>query len=708
MNKSIIKENLRQTFISEATTPGISVTDKVKKDSAKVNKDGLKAYSKEIKAKEDKDTKSMAKNKFNYDDKFEKTYHDEMEIMNGQEMIQYDSKPDNQFVERVKQGIEGSSTMGNEDKIGNAEAAWGASSDEFGKDLIKRIKSSTKKRSEQTPTLNLRGRDIQAELEDTGHKPYAIEESVKEMATPKKPISDKNVMVLTNWVSKFGAKEAAVKLINQLSQTGMISDLPDTMEYGNGLNRVTSLLQKGDYNNAFHTAKSLSTRLEKKAMRDMMGENQSKVDDTDKKDTNDKKKKDFVPDEDLERTEREVEYGSSQHSDLKTENNNKTIQKESMKRLKFKTTFNGLGNALKLIPESYRVDKKEFEMTDGNETYKIRWEGTLNEGKAVVLTAADKKLVNEDINRMKALFGYKSQDTLGLVKGNARIDENKTFSNMLTKVKEMMNEGEDMMETETSKPKEGHWEEEKKKAPEATKNISTAKGTKTDSKPSEKNWGEAKGGEKMMETEAPAAKESNPDKAKSQAPEAKKHVSTSKGKTGEAKEGHWEDVSGGEKMMETETSKPKEGHWEDNVKGQAAEAKKHVHLKESEEDGFEDSEETEDTWNKADDEDSSSEMEPSSSEMGDDLPMDEPSDDEEEVSIPKPTAKGGAQLFSSESKGIYWIKGPGLPMNGMEVPNQFLSIASDTSKKASERAALILKKIEDMEMGDEGEEGEEF
>jgi hypothetical protein len=80
-----------------------------------------------------------------------------------------------------------------------------------------------------------------------------------------------------------------------------------------------------------------------------------------------------------------------------------------LKRLKFKSAFNGLGNALKLIPESYRTDNKVFEMTDGNESYKIRWEGSLNEGKAVVLMASDNKLVNEDINRMKALFGYKSQ-----------------------------------------------------------------------------------------------------------------------------------------------------------------------------------------------------------------------------------------------------------------------------------------------------------
>jgi hypothetical protein len=833
MNKNIIKEHLRKTFVSEADTPGITITDKSKKESGKINKQGLKDYAKVVEKDAKKEDKEMSKNKFNYTDKFQKTYHDEMEIMNGQEMLQYDMNPSEEFKKKAKEGIEGSSKMGNEGGVGNAEAAWEASSDKFGKDFVKRVKSSTKKRSEETPTLNLRGRDIQADMKDTGHKPYAIEENifntaqmggvtsskgtagyvnntskmdkdyrdsvrkpakpttddkktvkeigdmgkwnkssekekhitnfaagspeeaefrkrlkkqddiytkniqylkdkkqgVTEISAPKKPLSEKGVNTLTSWVTSLGAKEAAVKLINQLSQTGMISDLPDTMEYGNGLNKVTSLLQKGDYNNAFHTAKTLANKLEKKAMKDMMGETQSKAAVVSDKKVLDKKKADFVPDEDYEKTSREVEYGINPNSqDNNNKDNNKKIKTESMKRLKFKSAFNGLGNALKLIPESYRTDNKVFEMTDGNESYKIRWEGTLNEGKAVVLMASDKTLVNEDINRMKALFGYKSQDTLGLVKGNARIDENKAFGDMLGKMKQLINEGEDMMETEAPKAKEGNWEEQKKKAPEATKNISTAKGKATTAKPTEKNWDETTGGEKMMETEAPKAKESNPDKAKKQAPEAKENISTAKGKansTAKPAEKNWDETSGGEKMFDGVAPTPKEGHWEDNPPAQASEAKKHVHLKESEimseeeeeletddlentksnddayekafdsMDGEEEEEETGDSWNKADDEDESSEMEPSS-EMGGDLPMDDTSDDEEAISVPKPMGKGGFTLLNSPSSGRYFIKGPGLPLQGMEVPNELLSIASNKSMKATERAIIIAKKLEDM------------
>lgn len=413
MDKNKIKKHLSSRFISEETTPGISVTAKVQKDNAKINKDGVKNIEKDL-ADLDKslkksgvDTKNMPANKFSYDDDFEKTYHDEMEILNGQEMLQYDSEPNAEFKKRAKAGIEGSSMMGNQGGIGNAQAVWGASSDDFGKNLVKRVKSSTTKRSKETPTLNLRGRDIQADTKDTGHRPYALDE-----------------------------------------------------------------------------------------------------------------------------------------------NNTKPQIKEGMKRLKFKKEFNGVGNALKMIPESYRVDNKQFEMTDGNETYKIRWEGNLTEGRAVVLMASDKRMVNEDMAHMKHLMGYKSNETLGLVKGASRINENAAFGDIYNKSK-MLLEGSDI---ESVKAKIGNLEDVKKKSADATKHVQGSVS-------------------KDKGTQAPAAKEGDLDDAVSQAPEAKAHVqgsvSTEKG---------------------TKAPAPKKGEWE-NVKKKSADATKHVTLKESEE--KEEEEETE-------------------------------------------------------------------------------------------------------------------
>ena len=112
--------------------------------------------------------------------------------------------------------------------------------------------------------------------------------------------------------------------------------------------------------------------------------------------------------------------------------------KPAMKRLRFKNEFGGPEKAVKLIPEHYKVDEKEFEMTDGNETYRVRWEGTLTEGEAVILSAKNQKLINEDMEKMKKLWGFKSQDTLGKLKPEQRANENKEFTNIWGKTKDLL------------------------------------------------------------------------------------------------------------------------------------------------------------------------------------------------------------------------------------------------------------------------------
>jgi hypothetical protein len=414
MDKNIIKKHLTERFLSEANdqsnTPGITVTNAVQKKSGQENKAGVKAIEKDLTAyskdvKKDKDMSKMVQNKFNYEDG-EKEYHDQMEIMNGQEMIEYDREPNKTFKDKAKEGLTGSSRMGNKGgkDMGNAEAMEGVSSDDFGKERLKNAADSSKKRQDAVKGIISFGDDI-----ETVPKNYAP-------------------------------------------------------------------MQK-------HTALS--------------------------------------------------------------ENNNNPKIKETMKRLKFNKNgdkpFEGvnltqkLGHALTLIPESYKVDNKEFEMTDGSVSCKVRWEGTLNEGKAVVLLASDKTMINEDMQKMKHLMGYKSQETLGTVKGKERLDENAIFGDIWNKTKTLL-EGSDI---ESAKAKTGNLEDIKKKAPEATKHV-------------EGSVSKDKG------TQAPAAKEGDLDDAVSHAPEAKKHVegsvSTDKG---------------------TKAPKPKTGEW-DGIKKKATEATKHV------------------------------------------------------------------------------------------------------------------------------------
>ncbi len=58
------------------------------------------------------------------------------------------------------------------------------------------------------------------------------------------------------------------------------------------------------------------------------------------------------------------------------------------------------------------------------------------------------------MQKMKHLMGYKSQETLGTVKGKARLDENKVFGDIWSKTRQLMEmeeiEGQDADATRSS------------------------------------------------------------------------------------------------------------------------------------------------------------------------------------------------------------------------------------------------------------------
>lgn len=562
MDKNLIKKYLNNTFISESDVPGISVTNKNKKESGKFNKEAIKDINKKVgnfekAVKSDPNSKEMGPNKYNYDTDFQKTYHDEMEIMNGQEMIQYDREPNEKFTERSLEAIEGSSRMGNNPEWANViPKQMGFTGPEFGKNLVKKIKSSIKKRGLETPAISLRGKDIQelpTEMVDNGHKPYAINESkgkkneykgynidkiegsgmfrtkskdvgylradtmdglkklinkeieTKETKKLNEGLTEKGIEIIKKKVAENGERPTAIWFVDYYlnKMIGLsASDLSDTAIYANGLDEIEEALADEDFNGAAALAKETAHSM-------------------------------------LEDEGHDFGLDENKNNAHINEANNNTKTKQGMKRLKFKNPFNGVGNALKLIPESYRVNNKLFEMTDGIENYKIRWEGSLTEGKAVVLMASDKTLVNEDIQKMKHLMGFKSENTLGLLKGKQRLNENTMFTDIWNKTKNIVTETEDM---EGANAKEGNWDEETKKSKESTKHVK---------------------GSVKKDSMIAKGKEGNPDKAVSHAPEAKKPMKSSSGKNIESQE------------------KPSEGYWEDAAKSQAPEAKKHVHLKEN-------------------------------------------------------------------------------------------------------------------------------
>ena len=112
-----------------------------------------------------------------------------------------------------------------------------------------------------------------------------------------------------------------------------------------------------------------------------------------------------------------------------TENSNVdrlALKENKMKVLKYKKEFIDESHAISLIPNSYKVDEHIFEMTDGNLTVKVKWEGDKNDGDAYVLNAKNETILSEQMNRMKELFGYDGSDKLDKRK-NITLDEEQYF-----------------------------------------------------------------------------------------------------------------------------------------------------------------------------------------------------------------------------------------------------------------------------------------
>jgi len=475
MDKNNIKKQLVNRFVNEGT-PGIDVTRAVLSKSKAFNDEGLKDIENKLKdadkgqKKSASKTTEMPQNKFNYENK-EAEYHQQMEIMNGQEMVEYDRDPNQMFKERAVKAIEGDSTMGNNPEWANVvPEQMGFTGPTFGKKLVQAIKNSAKERLKAIDRLISFGTDI--ETVPDNYAPMAKFSALYENLESDE-IASRNIEYRkpydTEEENEFYDSEEAKN--DNIEYKGYEIYLNDN-NYENNPNLMY----------AFHNANDTDESMGHGAsIEDCMSEINYLIDDR----LNENK------------------------------NNNKPQIKEGMKRLKFKQEFKGVGNALKLIPESYKVDDKVFEMTDGIESYRMRWEGNLNEGRAVVLMASDKTMVNEDMQKMKHLMGYKSQETLGTVKGKARIDENKIFSDIWKK-SQILVEGEDI---EAQKVPEKKTDEKLPQAPEAKKHVQGSVEKKVEMKISDKS-----------ETETEFDKVDEP-----QAAEAKKQVTEKKGvKLGES------------------------------------------------------------------------------------------------------------------------------------------------------------------------------
>ncbi len=106
---------------------------------------------------------------------------------------------------------------------------------------------------------------------------------------------------------------------------------------------------------------------------------------------------------------------------------------KKMKRLNFKNEFESEYDMKVLIPESYKTDGNVFLMTDGNQTYKVRWDDSINEG--TVISHKNKSMINEDMDKMKKLFNYSYEDSMG--KTNNYGEETNNFKRLYESSKNM-------------------------------------------------------------------------------------------------------------------------------------------------------------------------------------------------------------------------------------------------------------------------------
>jgi hypothetical protein len=391
MDKELLKKVLMESALSEAKPVGLAITDKVKAKDKKENDDYYKEVAKKMEDYEKASTSStedaIEEPKFNYDYENEVEYHEDMEIRNGMEMLNYDRKPSEKFSQRAKEAIEGSNNMGNNPEWANVvPKQQGFTGPEFGKDLVSKIERSKKKRDAASELSNKNTTSVNAtDFKDssmTNKKPKSI-------AISEDNTNNKSVIKEFNWPKSTLSSTFSQILYNELKKTFT--------------NRYFIVIGKDLYLSQPHGDKKLLTINS----------------DTDS-----------------------VESIIGKLNKLLTYNKSEIKETTKMKRLKFKKAFNGIETALNVIPESYKVDNKVFEMTDGNEHYKIRWEGSLNEGTAIVLNAYDDNLVKEDFDKIKHLMNFKSQDTLGNLKGSQRLDENQAFADMIKKTRTIITEGE--------------------------------------------------------------------------------------------------------------------------------------------------------------------------------------------------------------------------------------------------------------------------
>ena len=112
------------------------------------------------------------------------------------------------------------------------------------------------------------------------------------------------------------------------------------------------------------------------------------------------------------------------------------FESKKITKLQFKhTQFLSEGHMLSKVPDELKVEGKKFIMKDtADNEYLVEWTAK----KPNVTKRLNKTQVNEEMNRIKSLYGYKSKDYFTTTNSQSRMNENKEFSDMINKARKLM------------------------------------------------------------------------------------------------------------------------------------------------------------------------------------------------------------------------------------------------------------------------------
>lgn len=123
-------------------------------------------------------------------------------------------------------------------------------------------------------------------------------------------------------------------------------------------------------------------------------------------------------------------------SSKEIKDNSHTIgESRKIKQLRFKNVcFLSEGHMMSLIPDAYKKNGKRFIMQDKDDNqYLVEWANQ----EPIVTKRTNMKLVNEEKNRIKALWSYTSAEAKTSTP-KLRVQENKEFSDMINKARQLM------------------------------------------------------------------------------------------------------------------------------------------------------------------------------------------------------------------------------------------------------------------------------